>query len=90
MTDKILVLTDIGSDIDDALSLLTMINAGLNIEGVYVTNGDLNSRASIAREMLNRAGKEHIEVGVGTITPITPYCHPYKHFDQCKYGLDPL
>ena len=42
--DKILVSTDIGSDIDDALSLQAMFNLGLPVEAIYTANSvDLKS-----------------------------------------------
>ena len=55
---KILVSTDIGSDVDDALALNVMLkHSGFNVEGIYTVNGDVNSRALIARHMvsLNRS-----------------------------------
>ena len=63
---KVLVSTDIGSDIDDALSLLVMLNSGINLEGVYTVNGDVDSRSFITHHLLKLAGKD-ISQGTATL-----------------------
>ena len=65
MERKVLVSTDIGSDIDDALSILTMFNMGLNVRGIYTVNGDVDSRSYIAKHMVDLYGTG-IPVGRGT------------------------
>lgn len=50
MADKVLLSTDIGSDIDDALALRVMLEEpAIDLKGVYTVNGDVISRAIIAR-----------------------------------------
>ncbi len=67
--EKVLVSTDIGSDIDDALSLLTMLNSGINVKGIYTVNGDVDSRSRIAKHLVNLSGKD-IYVARGEAKPI--------------------
>lgn len=63
--DSLLVSTDIGSDIDDALALLVMLNHPcVRLEGVYTVYGDTDSRSYIAKRIVDLAGKM-IPVGRG-------------------------
>jgi inosine-uridine nucleoside N-ribohydrolase len=53
---KVLVSTDIGSDIDDALSILTMLNhPEISVSGIHVTNGNVEARAYITRHLVELA-----------------------------------
>ncbi|MBW3019460.1 nucleoside hydrolase, partial [Candidatus Woesearchaeota archaeon] len=79
---KYLISTDIGSDIDDAISLLAMLNSGMDLGGIYVVNGDVKSRAYIAKHMVNLAEK-NIPVVVGDDDPLWSMMPPYKHFEDC-------
>ena len=54
---KIILSTDIGSDVDDALSLLAMLNhPEINLEGIYTVNGDVDSRSRIAKHIVDLSG----------------------------------
>jgi len=81
MPDKVLFSTDIGSDIDDVLSLLAMFNSGIDVDGIYSVNGDVSSRARIAKHMVDLSGKI-IEVGVGESKPIGGTIEPYTYFEE--------
>jgi purine nucleosidase len=57
MANKIILSTDIGSDIDDALALyIAMRHPDINLLGVYTTNGDMELRAKIAKTMVDLSG----------------------------------
>lgn len=81
MGDKVLLSTDIGSDVDDAFSLLVQMNAGIDLKGIYVTNGDVKSRAFIAKHMVDLAGKE-IDVAVSESKPIKAEVPPYSYYED--------
>lgn len=56
MSNKIILSTDIGTDIDDALTLhISMRHPEIQLDGVYVTNGNLSARAKIAKAMTDLA-----------------------------------
>jgi len=80
--DKILLSTDIGSDVDDALSLLAMLNSDIGLKGIYTVNGDVLARAYIAKHMVNLA-KKPIEVGIGEAKPIGGEVDPYSFLEEC-------
>lgn len=82
MSKKVLLSTDIGSDIDDAFSLLTILNSGIDLKGVYTVNGDVESRAYIAKHMVNLSKKD-ISVAVGESKSINDTIKPYSHFEDC-------
>lgn len=65
MSDNVLLSTDIGTDIDDAVALYLAMNSPvLDLKGVYVTNGPVETRARIARRMVKSSG-HHAEVAMG-------------------------
>lgn len=56
MSKKIVLSTDIGSDIDDALALhIAMRHPEIDLLGVYTTNGDMELRSKIAKTMVDLA-----------------------------------
>jgi len=81
MSKKILISTDIGSDCDDALSILASINSGLNIQGIHTVNGDVKTRAYIARHLVILAGKD-IPIYIGEKNPIRSPSEPYTHYED--------
>jgi inosine-uridine nucleoside N-ribohydrolase len=81
MASKILLSTDIGSDVDDALAVLAMINAGMDLSGIYVVNGDVKSRGYIARHLVDLAGKD-ITVAMADAKPIGGNVAPYYYFED--------
>lgn len=81
---KILVITDVGSDIDDALSLLIMLNhPEINIGGIYTVNGDVNSRCYIAKRMTELANRLDVIVARGSSKPLFSEIAPYYFFEEC-------
>ena len=82
MVNRILLSTDIGSDIDDALCLLSMLNhPDINLQGIYTVNGDVNSRSYIARHMVNLRGAR-IPVIRGEQKPIAADTKPYTYYES--------
>lgn len=81
MSNEVLLSTDIGSDIDDALSLLTILNSGIDLKGIYTVNGDVFSRAQIAKHMVDLSG-ESIEVAMGESKPLGGNVPPYYFFEE--------
>ncbi|MBS3118497.1 nucleoside hydrolase, partial [Candidatus Woesearchaeota archaeon] len=78
----IILSTDIGSDVDDALALLMMLNhPEMNLTGVYTVNGDVDSRSCIAKQMINLSGKE-IAVARGEAQPLFSHSSPYSFFEN--------
>jgi len=67
---KVILDTDIGTDIDDAWALAFVIAHG-NFEplGITITDADTPARAKVACKMLYHAGRQSIPVAVGRKTP---------------------
>ena len=62
----VLLDTDIGSDVDDALALALMIrHPGFDLRAVSSVSGDTTRRARIARKLLHLAGRDDVEVAAG-------------------------
>lgn len=79
---KVLLSTDIGSDVDDALTLDVMLNhPGINLRGVYTVNGKVDARAYIAKRMIDLSGKE-IPVCKGESKPLGAVVSPYTFFED--------
>ncbi len=58
--------TDIGSDVDDALALALMArHPGFDFRAVTTVSGDTVRRAKIARKLLHLAGRDDVEVAAG-------------------------
>ena len=67
MTQRpVILLTDIGSDIDDALALQIFgFSPRFRLASVIVTHGELETRAKIARKMLDNLGLVDVPVALG-------------------------
>lgn len=100
MTTPILLSTDIGSDPDDALAVLSMMNAGLDLRAIYTVNARADHRAYIAKHLVDLA-KEKITVAsadLGKEDTSKPYplftelFIPHKYFDDeaTGYNKDPI
>lgn len=75
---KILLSTDIGSDVDDSLALLSIMNKGIDLDGIYTVNGDVAYRAYIARHLTNLTGRNDIEVGIGEGKSLSKGAKPFS------------
>ena len=70
MTKRILLDTDIGSDIDDALALLLLLHMqDVELLGVTTVYGNVELRAKIAKRILQAAGV-NVPVVVGEPNPL--------------------
>lgn len=68
---KIILDTDIGSDVDDAVALaLAMRSPQLTIEGVTTVYGDVQLRAQLAAKLLELGKQAHIKVYAGISQPL--------------------
>jgi purine nucleosidase len=82
--EKVIIDTDIGSDIDDAFAVaLALRSPELDILGITTDYGDTEARAKILDRMLGEVGREDIPVAVGipTAVPTT-----YDKLSQRRYG----
>ena len=63
--------TDIGTDVDDALALaLALASPEIELLGVTVVDGDVGTRARMASRLLGMAGRADVPVLVGEANPI--------------------
>lgn len=68
---RILIDTDIGDDVDDALAIALALNsAELEVVGVTTVYQNTRMRAQLALQLLQVMGAEHIPVAVGIEQPI--------------------
>ncbi len=81
----LLVDTDIGDDIDDALALaLALSSPELDVRGITTVLGDAHTRANLVCRFLHAAGKSDIPVSAGRATRHRPEIH-----GQLQYALRP-
>src|SRR5258705_9217059 len=70
---KLLLDTDIGTDIDDAWALgYALKSPSFEILGVTVSDGDTAARARLACKLLFRLGRTDVPVSLGRPTPAVP------------------
>jgi purine nucleosidase len=70
--EKIIIDTDIGTDIDDAFAVaLALRSPEFDILGIATASGDTEARAKILDRMLGEVGRQDIPVAVGIQTPLT-------------------
>lgn len=68
---QIILDTDIGSDVDDALCLgLALAEPSIELIGITTVSGDTACRARIARKLARLAGQSGIPVFAGTVDPV--------------------
>lgn len=66
----VLLSTDIGSDIDDAVATYIAANSdSISLKGIYVTNGPVEDRARIAARLMRLMGHDSL-VAIGEAEPI--------------------
>jgi purine nucleosidase len=70
---KVVLDTDIGTDIDDAWALGYAVKSpSFELLGVTVTDADTPARAKLACKLLSRLGRTDVPVAVGRQTPAVP------------------
>ena len=64
---KIIIDTDIGSDIDDMLALyyVSKLEEEVELIGITISGGYVKQRSKIAKKLLNYLGFENIPIGIG-------------------------
>ncbi len=68
---KIVIDTDIGTDVDDALALgLALRSPELELIAVTTVYGDVDLRTRMARKLLGLAGRSAVPVGKGIREPL--------------------
>ncbi len=71
MIEKILLDTDIGTDIDDAIVMSYLLKQKkCEIVGITVTGGETEKRAALASVMCHAAGKPDIPIYPGPNQPL--------------------
>lgn len=69
--EKIIIDTDIGTDIDDAFALLLALKSPeIQLEAVTTAHGDTDTRSRIAMKILKLSGRQDIPVGSGISMPL--------------------
>lgn len=88
MTIPVLLDTDIGSDIDDAVALAYLLRQPLcDLLGVTTVSGEPQKRAALARAICGAAGREDVPIHAGLASPLI--AAPLQpHAPQAKI-LDP-
>ncbi|MBK5298310.1 MAG: nucleoside hydrolase [Vicinamibacteria bacterium] len=67
---KVLLDTDIGTDIDDAWALgLLMVSPQVDLVGVTISDGNTAARAKVAAKLLHAGGRGEVPVASGRATP---------------------
>ena len=68
---QLILDTDIGTDVDDALALALLIaEPDVDLVGVTTVHGHAPLRAAIARSLLDVSGKRHVPVVAGRSAPL--------------------
>src|SRR5262249_30785960 len=79
----ILLDTDVGDEIDDALALaLVLSSPELELRGVTTVHGDAHTRALLLCRLLHAVGRADVPVASGQ-----PPRDPPEHGGQFQYGL---
>ena len=80
MPIKLILDTDIGTDVDDAWALaLCLASPEIELLGVTLVHADLETRAKVALKMLKLAGRTDIPVYKGISNPLTEGLGVYWH-----------
>jgi purine nucleosidase len=80
-SEKIVIDTDIGDDVDDAFALgLALKSPEVEILGITTSFGDTETRAKLVDRMLGEAGRSDIPVAAGVAT------HTNNSFTQRRYA----
>ena len=74
---SVLVDTDIGDDIDDAIALALILQSPeIDLQGISTVYGDTRQRARLAQYLLHVFGREDVCVAAGVEAPIQPRHRP--------------
>ena len=89
MVKKILLDTDIGDEIDDAMALYFAMSKGFDLVGITTVFKNTEERARIAKRLLKLYGKgyESAPVFAGHGTPIAQEAEEYPHTCHFHEGL---
>src|SRR3954467_6496239 len=78
---KVILDTDIGTDIDDAWALgFVAQHKQFEVLGVTITDANTPARAKVACKLLHAAGRTDIPVAVGRVTPYPKDRVDYQYF----------
>lgn len=89
MPERIILDTDIGTDIDDAVALsLALKSPEIDLLGVTTVYADTLFRARMVKKMLRLAGREDIPVRAGTNLPLLRKLKPHWAGYEGKGLLD--
>lgn len=89
-TTKILIDTDIGDDVDDALALALAANSPeLELLGVTTVYRNTPRRAQLARTLLRELGLDSVPVAAGTTLPLRKEADASAVPFQCSCITDP-
>ncbi len=81
MSTPILLSTDIGSDIDDALALLAILHhPTMDLRGIYTVNGKVAERAMIAKRLVECAARP-LEIACGS-SAARSHMAPYSVMEE--------
>ncbi len=70
MAIPLILDTDIGTDVDDALAVaLALRHPEIELRAVTTVSGDARKRALIAKKLLRLAGRDDVEVATGIASP---------------------
>ncbi len=79
---KVIIDTDIGDDVDDALALAVALQSPeLDIKGISTVFGDTQTRARLAAHVLSVFGREDIPLAAGSGAPLQSH-HPPSGVNQ--------
>lgn len=85
---KVILDTDIGDDIDDAIALSFALGSPeFDLLGVTVVYGDVVTRARIARRLLRLRGRDDVPVLAGFERPMQFDWHPGTVPEECSQRL---
>jgi len=71
MAIPVLIDTDVGTDVDDAIALaLAVASSEIDLRAVTVVSGDVALRGRIAKKLLELAGRAAVPVGAGIRQPV--------------------
>jgi len=89
MAERVILDTDIGTDVDDAYAIALLVNSPeVKIEAVTTVWGDPLLRARIARKLLNLLGEPDIPVAVGESMPMEGGRTPFLMGHEGREVLD--